>query len=59
MYYNTTSKSALKGVTVVCFHIDVQHHFVRKQVENGKVMFECSTEDMVANVHYQNNNITN
>jgi hypothetical protein len=32
-------------------HIDVQHHFVRKQIENGEVMFEyCSTKDMVADV---------
>jgi hypothetical protein len=32
-------------------HIDVQHHFVQKQVENGKIMFEyCSTGDMVTNV---------
>jgi hypothetical protein len=32
-------------------HIDVQHHFVREQVENGNVTFEyCSTKDMVANV---------
>jgi methyl coenzyme M reductase subunit D len=32
-------------------HIDVQHHFVRKRVENGEVTFEYySTEDMVANV---------
>jgi hypothetical protein len=29
----------------------VQHHFVQKRVENGKVTFEyCSTEDMVADV---------
>jgi hypothetical protein len=51
MYYNTRPKSAPKGVTVVCFHIDVQHHFFQKQVENGEVMFEyCSTKNMVANV---------
>jgi hypothetical protein len=51
MYYNTRPKSAPKGVIVVCFHINVQHHFVRKQVENGEVMFEyCSTEDMVVDV---------
>jgi hypothetical protein len=32
-------------------HIDMQHHFVRKQVENGKVTFKyCSTKDMVVNV---------
>jgi hypothetical protein len=32
-------------------HIDVQHHFVWKRVENGKVMFEyCSTKDVVADV---------
>jgi hypothetical protein len=32
-------------------HIDVQHHFVREQVENGEVTFEyCSTEDMVVDV---------
>jgi hypothetical protein len=32
-------------------HIDVQHHFVREQVENGEVMFKyCSMEDMVADV---------
>jgi hypothetical protein len=32
-------------------HIDVQHHFVQKQVENGKIMFEyCSKKDMVVNV---------
>jgi predicted lipase len=32
-------------------HIDVQHHFVQKQIENGKIMFEyCSTGDMVVNV---------
>jgi hypothetical protein len=36
----------------MCFHIDVQHHFVRKQVENGEVMFEyCSIEDMMVDVH--------
>ncbi len=51
MYYNTRPKSAPKGVTVVCFHIDVQHHFVRKQVEDGEIMFEyCSTKDMMADV---------
>jgi hypothetical protein len=28
-------------------HIDVQHHFVRKWVENGEVTLEyCSTKDM-------------
>jgi hypothetical protein len=32
-------------------HIDVQHHFVREQVENGEVTFEyCSTEKMVVDV---------
>ncbi len=32
-------------------HIDVQHHFVRKQVENGEVRFEyCPMEHMVADV---------
>ncbi len=32
-------------------HIDVQHHFVRKQVENGEVRFEyCPTEHMVVDV---------
>jgi hypothetical protein len=32
-------------------HIDVQHHFVQEQVENGEVMFEyCSMEDIVPNV---------
>jgi predicted lipase len=32
-------------------HIDVQHHFVRERIENGKVIFEyCSIEDMVADV---------
>jgi hypothetical protein len=51
MYYNIKPKSAPKWVNVVCFHIDVQHHFVRKQVENGEVMFEyCSTADMVVDV---------
>jgi hypothetical protein len=51
MYYNTRPKSVPKGVTLVCFHIDVQHHFVRKQVENGEVMFEyCSTKNMVVDV---------
>jgi hypothetical protein len=29
----------------------VQHHFVRKRVENGKVTFEyCSIEDVVVDV---------
>jgi glycine cleavage system H lipoate-binding protein len=44
-------------------HIDVQHPYVRKQVENDEVIFEyCSTKDMVSDVlkkHYQKNNITN
>jgi len=32
-------------------HIDVQHHFVRKWVENGEATFKyCSTKNMVANV---------
>jgi KUP system potassium uptake protein len=32
-------------------HIDVQHYFVPKQVENGEITFKyCSTEDMVADV---------
>jgi len=32
-------------------HIDVQHHFVRKRIENGEIMFEyCSMEDMVVDV---------
>ncbi len=32
-------------------HIDVQHHFVRKQVENGEITFKyCSIEEMVADV---------
>jgi hypothetical protein len=32
-------------------HIDVQHHFVRKRIENGEVIFEyCSTKDIVADV---------
>ncbi len=32
-------------------HIDVQHHFVRKRVENGEVWFEyCLTEHTVADV---------
>ncbi len=32
-------------------HINVQHHFVQKWVENGEVTFEyCSTKDMVVNV---------
>jgi hypothetical protein len=32
-------------------HIDVQHHFVRQQVENDEVTFEyCSTKEMVADV---------
>ncbi len=32
-------------------HIDVQHHFVQKRIENGEVMFEyCSTKDMVVDV---------
>jgi len=32
-------------------HIDVQHHFVQKRVENGKITFKyCSIENMVANV---------
>ncbi len=32
-------------------HIDVQHHFVWKRIENGEIAFEyCSMKDMVANV---------
>jgi len=32
-------------------HIDVQHHFVQKRVENGEVRFEyCPTEHMVVGV---------
>ncbi len=32
-------------------HIDVQHHFVRKQVENVEVQFEyCPMKHMVADV---------
>jgi hypothetical protein len=32
-------------------HIDVQHHFVRKRVENGEVTFEYHlTNDKVADV---------
>ncbi len=32
-------------------HIDVQHHFVQKRVENGEVWFEyCPTEHMVVDV---------
>jgi uncharacterized protein YgfB (UPF0149 family) len=32
-------------------HIDVEHHFVWEQVENGEITFEyCLTEDMVADV---------
>jgi hypothetical protein len=44
-------------------HIDVQHHFVRKRVENSEVTFEyCSTEEMVVDVltpYYRRNDITN
>ncbi len=32
-------------------HIDVQHDFLRKQVENGEIRFEyCPMEHMVADV---------
>jgi predicted lipase len=32
-------------------HIDVQHDFVREQIENGKVTFEyCLTKDIMADV---------
>lgn len=31
-------------------HIDVQHHFVKKRVENGEVMFVLFNEDMVVDV---------
>jgi ribosomal protein L24E len=32
-------------------HIDVQHHFVQKWVENDEITFEyCSTKDMVVDV---------
>jgi len=32
-------------------HIDVEHHFVREQIENGEATFKyCSTKDMMADV---------
>jgi hypothetical protein len=32
-------------------HIDVQHHFVQEQVENGEIRFEyCPTKHMVVDV---------
>ncbi len=50
---NQGAISLMKNLTqhVQTKHIDVQHHFVRKRVENGEVTFEYHlTNDKVADV---------